>query len=109
MQQLINKVQLMGNVGKDVEFKDLGDGNSIARLSMSTKEVYKTKDGEKKFDLQWHNLVAWGRVAEVMSVMVQKGKRIVVLGKLAHRTYEDKEGKKRYLSEIVVTEFHLMN
>ncbi|GJM36192.1 MAG: single-stranded DNA-binding protein [Saprospiraceae bacterium] len=109
MQQLINKVQLIGSLGKDVEFKDLGNGNAIARVSMATKEFYNTKDGVRKMDLQWHNLVAWGRVAEIMNVMLQKGKRIVVTGKLAHRTYEDKDGTKRFLSEVVVSEFHLMN
>ena len=108
MQQMINKVQLIGSVGKDVDFKDLGDGNSIARVSIATREVYKNKEGETRFDLQWHNLVAWGRIAEVMSVMFQKGKKVAVMGKLAHRTYEDKEGRKRYLSEVVVSEFHLM-
>ena len=105
MNNLRNKVQLIGNLGKDVEYKQLQDGNAIARATIATKEVYKNSKGEKVIDVQWHNLVGWGRVAEFMQVLLKKGKQVAVQGKLAHRSYEDKKGQKRYISEVIVSEF----
>ena len=109
MNNLRNKVQLIGNLGKDVEFKELENGNAIARVTIATKEVYQNPKVEKIVDVQWHNLVGWGKVAEIMQVLLKKGKEVAVQGKLTHRSFEDKEGRKRYISEIIVKEFMPLN
>ena len=109
MNNLRNKVQLIGNLGKDVEFKELENGNAIARVTIATKEVYKNPKGEKIVDVQWHNLVGWGKVAEIMQVLLKKGKEVAVQGKLTHRSFEDRQGQKRYISEIIVKEFMPLN
>ena len=109
MNQLRNKVQLIGNLGKDVDFKTLESGQTLARVSMATKDVYKNHNGEKIVDTQWHTLVGWGKIAENMNVFLKKGKHVAVHGQLRHRTYEDKVGIKKYVSEIWVNEFMLLN
>ncbi|MCB9038801.1 MAG: single-stranded DNA-binding protein [Lewinellaceae bacterium] len=109
MNNLRNKVQLIGNLGKEVEYKELENGNAIARVTIATKEVYKNPKGEKVVDVQWHNLVGWGRVAEIMQVLLKKGREVAVQGKLTHRSYEDKKGQKRYISEVIVDEFMPLN
>lgn len=108
MNNLRNKVQLIGNLGRDVEFKQLENGSAIARVSIATKEVYKNPKGEKIIDVQWHQLVGWGKVAEIMHVLLKKGKEVAVQGKLTHRSYEDEQGHKRQVSEVVVDEFMLI-
>lgn len=108
MNQLRNSVQLIGHLGKDVDFKELDNGGSIARASIVTKEIQKHSNGERIVELQWHNLVGWGKIAEIMQVLLKKGKEVAVQGKLQHRSYEDKEGIKRYTSEVVVQEFMLL-
>jgi len=105
MNQLRNHVQLIGNLGKDVELKQLKGGKAIARAVIATKEIYRNPQGEKVVDVQWHNLVGWGKVAEIMPVLLKKGKQVAVQGKLAHRSFEDKNGQKRYISEVIVSEF----
>ncbi|MCB0555549.1 MAG: single-stranded DNA-binding protein [Phaeodactylibacter sp.] len=109
MNNLRNKVQLIGNLGREVEFKELGDGNAIARVTIATKDIYKNAAGERVVDVQWHNLIGWGRVAEIMAVMLRKGREVAVQGKLTHRTFEDKDGQKRNISEVVVSEFIPLN
>ncbi len=109
MNNLRNNVQLIGNLRKDVDFKQLDNGNAIARVIIATKEVYKKNDGEKQVDTQWHQLVGWGKVAEIMQVLLTKGKEVAIKGKLSHRSYIDKTGEKRFRSEVVVSEFMLMN
>ena len=105
MNNLRNKVQLIGHLGKDVEYKALENGNAIARATISTREIYTNADGKKVIDVQWHNLVGWGPIAEIMCVLLRKGHAVAVQGKLAHRTYEGKDGQKRRISEVVVHEF----
>lgn len=109
MNNLRNKVQLIGSLGKDVEFKQLKDGNAIARVTIATRDVYKNPQGEKVVDVQWHNLVGWGRIAEIMQVMLKKGRQVAVQGKLTHRSYEGNDGQKRFISEVVVSEFIPLN
>ena len=109
MNNLRNKVQLIGNLGTDVEFKKLENGHTLARVPLATKEVYKNKEGEKIVDVQWHQLIAWGKVAEIMQVILKKGREIAVEGKLQHRVHIDKTGKTWYFSEVVVNEFLLLN
>jgi len=109
MNNLRNKVQLIGNLGKNVEFKKLESGRSLSRVTLATKDVYRDKAGEKIVDTQWHQLVGWGRTADDMEVFMKSGKKVAIEGKLKHRSYEDKDGIKRYVSEIVVQEFMMLN
>lgn len=109
MNNLRNSIQLIGNLGKDVEVKTLNNGKQFAKVTMATKEIYQSAAGEKVVDTQWHNLVAWGKTAENMNVFLKKGKEVCVTGKLRHRNYEDKNGIKRNVSEIHVNEFLMIN
>ena len=100
MNALKNKVQLIGNLGMDPEVLTLENGNKLARFSIATSETYKNQKGEKVEEVQWHNIVAWGKTAEIVENYVTKGKQIAVEGKLIHRSYETKEGDKRYITEV---------
>lgn len=108
MNNLKNKVQLIGRLGENVNTNELENGNQYARLSVATNEVYTNKDGEKVENTTWHNCVAWGKTAELIAQYAAKGKMIAIEGKLVNRNYEDKEGVKRYITEIQVSEFLLI-
>lgn len=108
MNALRNKVQLIGNLGMNPEVKKLDGGNSVAKFTMATNESYTNKKGEKVEDTQWHNIVAWGKTAELMGDLLTKGKEVMVEGKLTSRSWEDKDGNKRYITEVVVSEFLLL-
>lgn len=103
-----NKVQLIGNLGKDPELKNVGSGQALLRLSLATNERYRTVDGEWKDNTQWHPIVLWGKQAEKLAGMVRKGSGLVVEGRLVQRTYESKEGERRYSTEVVVSDFQLL-
>lgn len=109
MNALRNKVQLIGNLGVDVDFKTLENGNSIARLSIATNEYYKNKEGEKVTDTTWHTVVAWGKTAELSNQLLKKGSEVAIEGKLSNRSYDDKDGIKRYVTEVVMSEFLLLD
>lgn len=109
MNHLQNRVQLIGNLGKDVEFKQLKNGNAIARVTIATREIHKTSKGEKKIETEWHHLVGWGKIAEIMHVLFKKGKKVAVEGKLTHRYLDAPNGHVQRFSEVVVNEFMLMN
>jgi single-strand DNA-binding protein len=104
MNALRNKVTLIGNLGMDPEIKDLDGGRKLAKVSIATNESYKNTKGEKVTETQWHNLVAWGKTADFMGKYLQKGSEIVVEGKLINRNYTDKEGVKKYVTEIQVND-----
>ena len=108
MKNLRNKVQLIGNLGKDPEVKQLESGKTLAKLSLATSENYKNADGEKVTDTQWHNLVAWGKTAQIAEKYLKKGNKIAIEGKLINRSYEDKEGIKRYVTEVLVSEILML-
>ncbi len=108
MSTLRNKVQLIGNVGNDPEIVHLESGKTLAKFTMATNESYKNAKGEKITDTQWHNIVVWGKTAEIVENYVPKGKEVGVEGKLTSRSYEDKEGVKRYITEIVCSELLLL-
>ncbi len=108
MNTLRNKVQLIGNLGNDPEIINLESGNTIAKFSIATNESYKNASGEKVVDTQWHNIVAFGKVAEIIEKYVVKGKEIAVEGKLTTRTWEDKDGMKRYTTEVVCNELLML-
>ena len=105
MNTLRNSVQLIGNLGKDIEIKSFDNGSKLAKFSLATNEYYKNNKGEKVKETQWHNVVAWGKTAELMEKLLSKGSEIAVRGKLTHRSFDDKEGVTRYISEIVAQEF----
>lgn len=108
MNSLKNKVQLIGNVGQDPVIKTLDNGNKMARLSLATNESWKNKAGEKVTETQWHQLVAWGNTAELIEKYVGSGRELGIEGKLVHRNYDDAEGQKRYITEVVVNEVLLL-
>ncbi len=108
MYALKNKVQLIGNLGNAPEIKTIESGKKMARFSMATNEVYKNTKGEKVTETQWHNLVAWGKVAEMVEKYLKKGTELAVEGKLINRNYVDKDGVKRYITEIQVNELLML-
>jgi len=108
MNTLRNKVQLIGNLGQNPEVKELNGGKKVAKFSLATNETYKNKAGEKVTDTQWHNLVAWGKTADIIEKYLKKGSEVAVEGKLLNRNYTDKEGVKRYVTEIQVSELLML-
>jgi single-strand DNA-binding protein len=104
MNTLRNKVQLIGNLGNDPEIITLESGKKLAKFSLATNESYKDTDGKKQTKTDWHNLIAWGKTADIIEKYVTKGKEIAIEGKLTSRSYETKEGEKRYVTEVVVSE-----
>ena len=108
MNALRNKVQLIGHLGANPEVRKLDGGKTIAKLRLATNESYKNQKGEKVEDTQWHNIVAWGKTAALMEQLLAKGKEVMIEGKLTSRSYEDKEGNKRYITEVVANEFLLL-
>ncbi|MFA7447148.1 MAG: single-stranded DNA-binding protein [Weeksellaceae bacterium] len=104
---LRNKVTLIGRTGKDVEIVELQNG-IIAKVSLATSDYYTNAKGEKVEETQWHNLVAFGKTAEIMQKYVNKGDEIAVEGKITYNSYEDKEGQKRYATDIKIEELVLL-
>ena len=109
MNALKNKVQLIGNLGNNPEITNIEGGRKLAKFSIATNEIYKNSKGEKVTDTQWHQVVAWNKTAELIEKLLIKGSEVVVTGKLSNRSYEDKEGNKRYTTEVICNEFLLMN
>lgn len=105
MNSLRNSVRLVGNLGMDPEVKVYDTDKKMVRLSIATNETYKNDKGEKVTDTQWHNLVFWGMQAKLAEDFLKKGDEVAIEGKLTNRSYTDKEGVKRYVSEVVVNEF----
>ena len=108
MNTLRNKVQLIGRLGKDPEIVTFKDGNKMAKFSMATDDSYKDKAGNKVERSYWHNIVIKGGLVNIVENYVAKGKEIAVEGKLTNRSYDTKEGEKRYVTEILVNELLLL-
>ena len=108
MNALRNKVQLIGNLGNDPEIVTLDSGTKLAKFSIATNESYKNTQGEKVTDTEWHNVVAWGKTAEIAENYLVKGNGVAIEGKLTHRKYETKEGEKRYITEIKCNELLML-
>nr|WP_315165225.1 single-stranded DNA-binding protein [uncultured Flavobacterium sp.] len=108
MNAMRNKVQLIGHVGNDPEIKNLDGGKKVANLTIATNDTYKNEKGEKVEQTEWHKVVAWGKTAEIIEKYVTKGKEIAIEGKLTHRSYEDKNGEKRYVTEVVANDILLL-
>ena len=108
MNTLRNKVQLIGNLGNDPEVITLDSGKKLAKFNIATNESYKNAAGEKITETQWHQIVAWNKTAEIIEKYVQKGKEIIIEGKLTTRSYENKEGEKKYITEVVCNEMLML-
>ena len=108
MYALRNKVQLIGHLGAKPETKKLESGKKMATFSLATSESYRNAAGEKVTETQWHRLVAWGKVAEIVEKYLDKGREIAIEGKLVHRSYNDKGGNKKYTSEVQVSELLML-
>jgi single-strand DNA-binding protein len=108
MYALKNKVQLIGNLGNAPEVKTLESGKKMARFSVATNESYRNAKGEKITETQWHNLVAWGKVAEIVEKYLAKGKEVMIEGKLVNRSYNDKDGNKKFITEVQVNEILML-
>ena len=108
MNALKNKVQLIGNLGQDPEIVTLENGSKLAKFSIATSDSYKNAQGQKVEDTQWHNIVAWGKTADIVENYLVKGKQVAIEGKLTHRSYETKEGDKRYVTEVRCNELLML-
>jgi single-strand DNA-binding protein len=102
-----NKVQLIGHVGQEPEVKTINN-KKVATLTIATNDFYYNEKGDKVEQTEWHRVTAWGKTAEIIEKYVTKGKEIAVEGKLTHRSYDDKDGNKRYVTEILVSELLLL-
>ena len=109
MKNLRNRVTLIGNLGADPEIKKTESGKKMAKLILATNDSYKSSDGTKVEDTQWHTLVVWEGLAGVAEKYLKKGKEIAVEGKLSYRTYEDTQGQKKYFTEIVVHDMLMLS
>lgn len=105
----VNKAILLGNLGKDPEVRSIDNGNKVANFSLATSRVYKNNDGEKVEETEWHNIVLWGRLAEIAEKYLTKGGKVYVEGRIRTRNYDDKDGNKRYVTEIVGERINLLS
>jgi single-strand DNA-binding protein len=105
---MINKVILLGHVGKDPELRHLDNDRAVARFTLATSETYKNKSGEKITNTEWHNIIAWRGLAELAGKYIKKGSLIYIEGKIRSRSWDDKEGNKRYTTEIEVDNIQLV-
>ena len=108
MYALKNKVQLIGNLGNAPEVKTTDNGKKLARFSVATSESYRNASGEKVTETTWHNLVAWGKVADIAEKYLNKGSEVAIEGKLINRSYTDKDGNKKYITEVQVNELLML-
>jgi len=104
----VNKVILVGNLGKDPELRYTPSGAAVATFSMATTERYKDKDGNRQDKTEWHNIVAWRQLAEICGKYLHKGKQIYIEGKIQTRSYDDRDGNKRYITEIVADQMQML-
>jgi single-strand DNA-binding protein len=108
MNALRNKVQLIGHLGIDPEVKEFKSGKKVAKLSMATSDIYRDREGKKVSQTQWHNLVIWGKLADIAEQYLHKGSEVAVEGRLSYRSYDDSEGNKRYYTEVVVNDLVML-
>ena len=103
-----NKVQLIGHVGQDPEIKQLENGR-VANFTIATNDSYTNAKGEKVEQTEWHRVSAWGKTVEIIEQLLKKGSHVAIEGKLTHRSYDDKDGNKRYITEVVANELVFLN
>jgi single-strand DNA-binding protein len=104
----VNKVILVGNLGKDPELRYTPSGTAVATFSLATTERYKDRDGQRQEKTEWHNIVAWRQLAEICGKFLHKGKQGYIEGKIQTRSYDDRDGNKRYITEIVVDQMQML-
>lgn len=104
----VNKVILVGNLGRDPEVRHLESGRAVANFSLATSETYKNREGERVTHTEWHNVVMWTPLAEICERFLRKGSQVYIEGKLTTRSYDDKEGNKKYITEVVGREMTLL-
>ncbi|HBS85708.1 MAG: single-stranded DNA-binding protein [Bacteroidetes bacterium GWF2_38_335] len=104
MNNLRNRVQIIGHLGQDPEIKKIEGKGTLAKMNIATNDSYKGSDGKTVKETQWHNVTAWGKTADLVEKYLKKGNEVAIEGKLSNRTYEDKEGVKKYVTEIIVNE-----
>jgi len=104
----LNKVLLIGNLGRDPELRYTPSGRAVANFSIATTEQWKDKDGQKQDRTDWHNIVLWGRQAEIAKDYLRKGKQIYLEGRIQTRSYDDKEGNKKWITEIIGDRFLML-
>lgn len=104
MNNLRNRVQLIGHLGQDPEIKTLESGKKVANFTIATNDSFKNNEGQKVEETTWHNIVAWNGLAERASRYLKKGKEVAIDGRIVYRSYEDKKGMTRYVTEIVLND-----
>ncbi|MCW9049158.1 MAG: single-stranded DNA-binding protein [Deltaproteobacteria bacterium] len=104
----VNKVILVGNLGKDPELRYTPSGTAVATFSIATTERYKDREGNRQEKTEWHNIVAWRQLAEICGKYLHKGKQVYIEGKIQTRSYDDRDGNKRYITEIVVDQMQML-
>lgn len=109
MNALRNSVRLIGRLGDDPKVRKLDSGKTVANFSIATNEIYKGQNGDKKSETTWHRLVAWGKQAEIIENYVKKGSEIAIEGKLTNHSYDDKNGDKQFVTEIVVNSLLMLD
>jgi single-strand DNA-binding protein len=109
MYALRNKVQLIGNLGANPEVKNTESGKKLAKFSIATSESYRNAKGDKITETQWHTIIAWGKLADIAEKYLTKGSEIALEGKLVYRNYTDKDGGKKYFTEIQASEMLMLN
>src|ERR1044072_1000560 len=108
MSAIRNKVQLIGNLGQEPEVRTTENGKKLARSSIATNDTYRNGKGGRVTDTTWHNVIAWGKLADITERYLTKGKQVAISGKLVHHSYIDKNGIKRYVTEIVLNELLML-
>jgi single-strand DNA-binding protein len=108
MYAIKNKVQLIGNLGQLPDIRTTETGKKLARFSIATNDTYRNSKGERVRETLWHTVIAWGKLAEIAEKYLTKGREVAVAGKLVHRDYVDKNGIKRFVSEIVLNELVML-
>ncbi|MCD6161793.1 MAG: single-stranded DNA-binding protein [candidate division Zixibacteria bacterium] len=104
----VNKAILIGNLGKDPELRYTPSGQAVAKFSLATTRKWRDKDGQSQEQTTWHNIVCWGRQAEIANEYLRKGRPVYIDGRIDNRSYEDKDGVKKYISEVVVRNFQFL-
>ena len=104
----VNKVILVGRLGKDPELRYTPSGAAVCTFSLATTETYKDRDGNRQEKTEWHNIVVWRQLAEVCGKFLHKGKQVYLEGKIQTRSYDDRDGNKRYVTEIVVDQMQML-
>lgn len=108
MNNLRNRVQLIGNLGADPEIKVFESGKKKVKLALATSDSYRNANGDKVEQTQWHNIIAWGKTADVAEKYLKKGSEIAIDGKIQYRSFEDNNSEKRYITEIIVNELVML-